>query len=772
MTSNDTRNSDIHCSQVNSQQINTQQTNLLEFQLSSWNSGTPVSLESLFDMMPAEDRELQLDLVYQEICRREDQGEEARLIDYSTRFPALADELPALFEVHTAMKRDFDLEQDPVNEQTPFSKRYSHLRELGTGGLGRVFLALDSQLGRHVAIKKLRPEFSQHRHHNARFLREATLTAKLSHPSIVPIYDLGRDNHDDVYYSMKFIDGKSLDDLTTERISQAFDWRDHKLELRRLISQMIRVCQGLRHAHDRGIIHRDIKPANILIADCGEVLLVDWGVAGHFQTASPSLPMDTIDEQVLEATRDTEGEYVQPKDEASNAGPANSHRSEPATSTGNSSQQRLTVAGMRLGTPAFMSPEQLVAPESATPLSDVYALGATLRFTLLGSVKSTEDYSPMLFGAPRELLAICDQATNSRAGARYSCIRALEEDLQNWLAGEPLLALPEGPVKKIARWCAAHQKLVLSVASACAILFVFAMIFTFQELRIQEVRNLQLEQQAVANKRLYRSAVIAMANAEELDSHAIFREIPFAPDEMDLRQAVHDHFVEVLENSNDRNRPRNHVHLALSATRIANYSEALNHAKTGSSMLAELEPTPETQELIAKAWLLAAELQFRNEDYDGSIRVCEQAVEKIGKQKELKHYELAFQTIHGIALAKQGKYQDALELLGQVSWNGPEFDPTMPGLDENVPAFLDPVMGFQNLKMPGESLAAATNCQMRASLAAMAIHRKRPFSFTDGVFSVVFGPPTGPELSDLRHVLLAPISELMPVYPENFMAMP
>ena len=408
--------------------------NLLEMQLASWNRGEPLSLETLFGLMNEPNVELMLDLIYQDVCRREDDGEHLTSAEYSARFPQLHVDIESLFEVHRAMKRDFDLEAPEENVAgSSYSERYSHSRELGVGGLGRVFLAHDRHLGRSIAIKKLLPQYSQSRHHRERFLREATLTAKLAHPAIVPIYDMGSDEHGELYYSMKFLDGQSLDDLAVSRGPQ-FRWSDNRSELRRLVNYLVSVCRGVSHAHERGILHRDIKPANILVGDQDDALLVDWGIAGFKQPAELNSPLH---ETAVSCDEEQSTQIGKTK-------------TSPGKKT-NSSSDRLTVAGMRLGTPAFMSPEQLEDPQNAIEQSDVFSLGATLYFSLKGHAPN-QDATYGEWAPPKALLAICNKSLSPQLSKRYATVSDLASDLENWLAGDPISAHPEGIAKKAWRW--------------------------------------------------------------------------------------------------------------------------------------------------------------------------------------------------------------------------------------------------------------------------------------------------------------------------------
>ncbi|MEM7479237.1 MAG: serine/threonine-protein kinase [Planctomycetota bacterium] len=714
---------------------------LLQVQLNSWNQGEAIQLETLFEQMASEDSELMLDLLYQEVCRREEDGEEVGSAEYTARFPDLTTEIMALFEVHSAMKRDFDCESTGAKGSpvASFAERYSHLRELGVGGLGRVYLAFDSMLGRHVAIKKLRPELSASRHHEARFQREANLTAKLSHSSVIPIYDLGRDDHGEYFYSMKFIDGQSLDDLTLERKRSRFNWGLHKGDLRRLVIQIIRICDGLKHAHAKGILHRDIKPANILIGECGEVSLVDWGVAGYI-VAKPS----TADEATYDIMQNQASEETMDTGISTDAWPESGNEE--------SNADRLTLAGMRLGTPAFMSPEQLTSPQAATTLSDLYAVGATLRYALTGNLRENSGVPNQMHDVPDELLTVCDMAMHPSANSRYASLSALQTDLQSWLADEPLIACPEKPLKKVLRWCGAHQKLVLSAATLAIFVFLLSMTFAFQEIRVQDSRNKELAQKALADQQLFQSAVVFIANAEDLNSHAVFRELPIEKNSSKLYEAVHAHFLEMLEKVSSSGKPRVYVHLALSSSRLGHFDDALRYAETGSEGLGLYKDKREHQELILKATLLRAEMQFRKGNYRTACEVADTILEHVDiKQGKFQHYWFALNLTKAVALLADGKRSQGQHFLSSL-------------LQEEESLHLGKKTG-----QPIRSRVASSTCMARAHF-AMYASSVNQVSFEASVFGLSFGPPLPKELRNPNHLLLSPLTEVKDFDP--FFGMP
>jgi serine/threonine protein kinase len=307
--------------------------------------------------------------------------------------------------------------------------RYRATRFLARGGMGTVWLAEDTTLGRKVALKIL--EFDTASGELAsRLAREAVVLAHLEHPGIVPVHDAGMLSDGRAFYCMKYVEGQTLEQYLPATLPERL----------RLLQ---RIAEPLAFAHARGIIHRDLKPGNIMVGAFGEVLIMDWGLAkitnGSFREAGTSVP-------------------IIPK---GRGWPS-------ATSYG---ELPPTAHGRILGTPGYMSPEQARGDaELIDERADVFALGAILRFMLAGS--PPKEVAGQSFN-PRTLNAICEKAMASDPAGRYSSVQELSADIGKYLQGDPVSAYREGMMERALRLYTRHRTAAVLVMAYLVMRILF-----------------------------------------------------------------------------------------------------------------------------------------------------------------------------------------------------------------------------------------------------------------------------------------------------------
>ncbi len=320
--------------------------------------------------------------------------------------------------------------------------RYRAIERLGQGGMGEVLTARDEQIGRDVALKRMRST----RPNDAaveRFMREATIQGRLEHPAIVPVHDVGRDADGLPYFTMKKLVGTTLRTILREQ-------RD-RFSRQRLLRAFADVCLAVEFAHVRGVVHRDLKPDNIVLGEYGEVYVLDWGVA-----------------KVI--------------------GVGDLEFADVASGSGDDSNTR---AGAVIGTPGYIAPEQIHGASDVDGRADVYSLGCMLfeilsRQTLhprglagLDSALGDVDARPSQHGAdvPPELDALCVAATAKAREQRLPTARVLGESVQRFLDGDrdlklrQQLAVTHLDRARVAFACASdgHQDAMREAAAALAL---------------------------------------------------------------------------------------------------------------------------------------------------------------------------------------------------------------------------------------------------------------------------------------------------------------
>lgn len=411
-------------------------------------------VESYLERFPRLNQpEIAIRLIEQETACRRRAGDNVSPAEYSWRFPQLDLTLLNIQEPtnHAAETR----EQIPPRVAGARVGRYRLAAEHARGGFGLVWKAQDELLEREVALKELSKSHTVQLDLRQRFVAEARIAARLQHPGIVPVYDLGDVNSPEPYYTMKLVQGQTLAEAIGSLHNSAAKFGERPVEQLRLLNAFLAVTRAMAYAHSHGVIHRDLKPENILLGEFGETVILDWGLA------------KVVGEPSCAA--------FSPKD------PAPADR-----------RADVTLPGMLMGTPAYMSPEQAAGHSAAVDeRSDIYALGAILYQLLTGQRPFDGDSADEVLHKiitssppwprsvdpriPRPLESICLHALSRDSANRYPEVDALTRDLERYLADEPVTVYQESWSERAGRWIRRNRTVVAAasvgmlLASAAAV---------------------------------------------------------------------------------------------------------------------------------------------------------------------------------------------------------------------------------------------------------------------------------------------------------------
>jgi len=286
---------------------------------------------------------------------------------------------------------------------------YVLMDKLGEGGMGGVYRVEDTALGRQVALKVITVEDSSGEL-AARLLQEAKIIARLEHPGIVPVHDVGALPDGRVFYTMKLVQGRRLDQQPAK-----LGGVPERLRI------FQKICEAVSFAHAHKVLHRDLKPQNIMVGRFGEVLVMDWGLAKSLRAETAGQPARM---RGMDLAKEISGAAV----------PDTAH-------------------GAVLGTPGYMAPEQARGDTAAVgPRADVFSLGAVLKFLLENGV-----------AMPKPLAAIAGKATAEDMEQRYASVEEMATDVTRYLDGLPVAAYPEGVMTRLLRWVVRNRAWILLI---------------------------------------------------------------------------------------------------------------------------------------------------------------------------------------------------------------------------------------------------------------------------------------------------------------------
>ena len=444
---------------------------ILDGQRESWLAGHRPTVEELLAVSPLRhDREAHLDAIYNEIVVREELGETPSAEEYINRYPHLVEDIGLHFEVHRAIKGQDLLETPRVChdesvadlvlpvEALPHLEDYEVLGRLGSGGMGVVYKARHRRLRRHVALKMFRPGRLPSPRELVRFQTEAEAIARLQHPNIVQIFEVGRADGSP-YLALEL----------AERGTLADELLRHQFKPGAAAELIGTLARAVHHAHEHHIVHRDLKPANVLFTRGGVPKIADFGLAKILQ-----------------------GDEDQPRD--------------------------ATRTGEPIGTPRYMAPEQAAGRgDGVGPATDVYALGTMLYECLTGQapfasagvvdtmdrIRHEEPLSPRRLqrSIPRDLETICLNCLHKEPGRRYASALALAEDLQRFANGEPIHARPTPGWERVWKWSRRHPTHAALAAVGLLLVATFAVgLAVHHHLETRRLADLRVEVAALVKE--------------------------------------------------------------------------------------------------------------------------------------------------------------------------------------------------------------------------------------------------------------------------------
>ena len=398
--------------------------------------------------------------------------------------PDLAQELRSIESGYRCAHDAFDDARRQVDDvdRSIASTRYEVRGEIARGGMGTVLEVWDRELRRVLAMKVLRSPARggkgvrtrlESERQRSRLLNEAQILAQLDHPGILPVHEIGVNEEGKHFFTMPLVQGRDLAEVVAMIRSGEQGW-----SITRAAASVLKVCEAMAYAHERGLVHRDLKPHNVMVGRFGETYVMDWGLA-----KARGRP-DVVDIRIREVPVSS-GAGLGGGDD-----PVHSIQTVRRDEADENSLSPLrTYDGDLVGTPAYMAPEQAEGRiADVEERTDVYGVGALLYHLLGGSapysdrrlpdqramLHAVRTSSPTSLGilapeAPPELRAIAEMAMQRDPAERYPSMREMADDLRAWLEGRVVQAHQTGLAAEMVKWAGRHRL----AASLLAALLVF-----------------------------------------------------------------------------------------------------------------------------------------------------------------------------------------------------------------------------------------------------------------------------------------------------------
>ena len=603
---------------------------------------------------------------------RPDQQVEAGSARFFVRLKAESSEMLA------AALWDPDLGLAPVRAILD-GKKYKVLGTIGRGGMGVVLQARDLRIVRNVAMKVIKTSSQFSRENVLRFVDEAQLTGQLQHPNIIPVYDLGLDDYGEVFYTMKYVKGTTLDQVL-RRIREREEDAIKKYPLATLLTVFQKICDGVAYAHSMGVVHRDLKPDNVMIGEYGEVLVMDWGLGKKMAGGMHDEHLgDTVPQMPPSDLRGFE-----------------------------------TLNGLIVGTPPYISPEAARGDlDQIDSRSDIHVLGSilyailTLRppfpgkefGELIEQIVSGQIVHPTSFSqpinplrqsdppppgpdgvncvlshlpgrrVPEGLAAIVMKAMATEQALRYQTVAELQADILSWQGGFAPKAERAGIGRQMILWAGRHKGNVVLFGIFFVVLNTALAVFVLS-LKYERDRLRQSESDATdsavrlsqALKDLRGVAPFFVEEAKELVRRknldaalaridSAIRQVPNEPEYYNLRGNIlqtmlrWDDAVEAYEEAVERNPNLASAQENLALTKKLMESDGVNqddHEPTTADLKA-LEESLIRQKRIAEASVLTDRF---GPDKPLAVKLLREAVERDPQLKPLREY-LRGKALHG-----------------------------------------------------------------------------------------------------------------------------